>query len=136
MKNKWAIVVAVIIVAAAIIIVTSMMGRDSKPAAYSIEDGGLIISCSFGVSVPLDEIEGLTLTETAPEIASRTNGAGIGSMQKGEYRLADGSDARLYADTSLPLFIRFTQGDRVYYLNAENTEATQALYDEITAALG
>jgi hypothetical protein len=136
MKNKWAIAATIIITIAVIITVAFMMNRDSQSAEYQFEDGKLTISCSFGVSVPLDEIEGLTLTETAPQIETKTNGAGIGSMQKGEYRLSDGSDARLYIDTSVPLFISFLQGNTVYYLNAESIDATQILYDKIATALG
>ena len=136
MKNKWAIAATIIIAIAVIVTIAFMMNRDSQPAEYTLEDARLTISCSFGVSVPLDEIEGLMLTETAPEIETKTNGASIGSVHKGEYRLADGSDAHLYIDTSIPLFIRFSQGDTLYYLNAESLEATQSLYDKIAAALG
>lgn len=135
MKSKWAIIATIIITLAVIVTVAFMMNRDSQSAEYRIENSQLVISGSFGVSVPLEEIQGLTLTEDAPDIETKTNGAGIGSMHKGEYRLADGSAARLYIDTSIPLFIRFMQGDTVLYLNAEDTEATQALYDLITAAL-
>jgi hypothetical protein len=135
MKSKWVIAVAIVITITVIVIVAFMMNRDSQSAEYQIEDGRLAISCSFGVSVPLDEIDGLTLTETAPEIETKTNGAGIGSMHKGEYRLSDGTSARLYIDTSVPLFVRFSQGGTVYYLNAENAEATQALYAELSAAI-
>ena len=134
--KKWAIAATIIIAIAVIVTIALMMNRDSQSAEYRIEDSQLVISCSFGVSVPLDEIEGLTLTEAAPEIETKTNGAGIGSMHKGEYRLTDDNPARLYIDTSTPPFIRFTQGDTVFYLNAESPEATQALYDEILAALG
>jgi len=135
MKNKWAIVAAIIITIAVIVTVALMMNRDSKPAMYQIEDGQLVITCSFGVSVPLDEIQGLLVTDAAPGIETKINGAGIGSMHKGEYRLTDGSYARLYIDSSVPLFIRFSQGDTIYYLNAESAEATQALYDELLLAL-
>ena len=136
MKNKWAVIAAIIITIAVIIIVALMLNRDSQPAVYSIEDGQLVITCSFGVSVPLDEIVGLKITKTAPGIATKTNGAGIGSIHKGEYRLTDGSAARLYIDSSIPLFIRFTQDGTVFYLNAETAEATQALYDELREVLG
>ncbi len=135
MKSKWAIAATVVIAIGVIVAIALMMNRDSQPAQYSIEDGQLIISCSFGVSVPVDEIGELTLTETAPEIETKTNGSGLGSMQKGEYRLVGGDNARLYIDTSIPLFVRFMHDNTVYYLNAETQEATQSLYDQIKAAL-
>jgi hypothetical protein len=136
MKSKWAVAAAVIIAIAVIIAVALMMNRDGKPAEYRIEDERLVISCSFGVSVPLEEICALEITETAPGIGAKTNGASIGSMHKGEYKLADGSAARLYIDDSIPLFIRFTQGDTVFYLNSDTVETTQALFDQLREALG
>jgi hypothetical protein len=136
MKNKWAFIAAGLIIVAVAVVLIIMMSGDSKPAAYEIKDGELVITCSFGVSVPLNEITSLELTEDAPQIATKTNGAGIGSMQKGEYKLQDGSKARLYIDDEMPPFIRFVQGDTIFYLNSDSPEATQTLFDELSAAVG
>ncbi len=136
MKNKWAIIVAGLIIVAVAVVIVMMMSTDSKPAVYEIKDEELIITCSFGVSVPLEDITSLELTKDGPQIATKTNGAGIGSMQKGEYLLTDGSKARLYIDDEMPPFIRFMQGDTVFYLNSDSKEATQALFDELQAAIG
>jgi len=136
MKNKWAIIAAGLIIVAVAVLVIMMMSKDSKPAAYEIKDDELVITCSFGVSVPLDQITSLELTEDAPQIATKTNGAGIGSMHKGEYQLQDGSKARLYIDDEMPPFIRFIQGDTVFYLNSDSQEATQALFDTLSDAVG
>lgn len=136
MKSKWAIAVTIIIAVAVIATVALMMNRDSQPAEFSLRDGQLVISCSFGVSVPLEEIAGLELTETVPEIDTRTNGASVGCVHKGEYKLAGGNPARLYIDASVPPFIRFTQGDTVFYISAGNAEATRALYADLLAAAG
>jgi hypothetical protein len=135
MRNKWAVIAAGVIIVAVAIVVVIMMSTDSKPASYEIKDGELVITCSFGVSVPLEEITSLELTQDAPQVASKTNGAGIGSMQKGEYLLQDGSKARLYIDDEMPPFICFMQGDTVFYLNSDSPEATQALFDELAAAV-
>lgn len=136
MKNKWVIIAAGLIIVAVAVVIVMMMGTDSKPAVYEINNEELIITCSFGVSVPLEDITSLELTQDAPQIATKTNGAGIGSMQKGEYQLQDGSKARLYIDDEMPPFIRFMQGDTVFYLNSDSPEATQALFDELHAAIG
>jgi hypothetical protein len=136
MKSKRAVIAAFVITLAVIAVVAFLMNRDSKPAEYRIGDGKLTISCTFGVAVPLSEISAPELTETAPEVRSKTNGSGIGTVSKGEFLLSDGSAARLYIDSAVPPFIRFTQGGRVFYINAGTAETTQALYDELLAALG
>ncbi len=135
MKNKFAIILGSIIVVVVTIVVIVMMNGSSKPAVYEIKGGELVITGSFGVSVPLDDIASLELTQAAPDIATRTNGAGIGSMYKGEFKLADGRKARLYIDDEISPFIRFIQGDTVFYLNSGSPESTQALFEEIQAAL-
>ncbi len=135
MNNKIAIIITSVIVIAVVIVVAVMMSTDSNPAAFDIKDGSLVITCSFGTTVPLSEISSLEFTDTAPDIKTKTNGAGIGSMQKGEYLLADGSKARLYIDTSASAFVRFVQGDTVFYLSADSAEATKELFAQLDAAV-
>lgn len=131
MKNKWAYIAAGIIVAAVAVVVALMMTTDSKDAQFAVEDDALVISCSFGVTVPLSEIENLELTTDVPQIENKDNGAGIGSMQKGQYTLAGGTKARLYVDLEAPVFIRFSRGGKVYYLSAESEDATRALFEQL-----
>ena len=131
MRNKIAAIAVAIIVAAVIVFVGFMMARDSKAAKFEVTADTLSIQCSFGVDVPLDEIKDLKLTDKLPAIAIKTNGAGIGGMKKGEYQLEDGRQARLYLDIEQPLFITFTQADTVFFLNAETTEDTHKLYDQL-----
>ena len=133
--NKWAFIAAAVIVAAVAAIVTLMMTGDKKEAQFSVEDGALNISCSFGVTVPLDEIEGLELTQDTPLIAIKDNGAGIGSMQKGQFTLEDGTKARLYINEEAPVFIRFNNGSEVFYLSAESENTTRALYEQLMSAI-
>ena len=136
MRNKIAIIAAVVIIVAVAVVVGVMMTSDSKAAAIKIKDDALVISCSFGVTVPLDDISDLTFTEELPKIATKTNGASIGRMHKGEYEFADGSQARLYLNDEVPAYVRFTQGDTVFYLNADTIEDTKEIYDELQKAIG
>ncbi len=135
MSRKVSLIITAIIVVVVAVVVGTMMTADSKAATFELKDGNLVITCSFGTSVPINEISSLELTDTAPDIKTRTNGAGIGSMQKGEYLLADGSKARLYVDTSASLFIRFVHSDTVFYINSDSAEATQSLFAELEAAV-
>ena len=136
MKNKGALIAGAVIIAAAAIAVALMMTNDSKDAQFSVDDSALNITCSFGVTVPLDEIESLELTQDVPQVASKDNGAGLGSMQKGQYTLEGGVKARLYIDEEAPVFIRFSHGGEVYYLSAESEDATRALFEQLIAAAG
>ena len=136
MRNKWAIIAGAIFTAAIVVVVVLMMTNDSKDAQFSVDNIALNITCSFGITVPLDEIENPELTRDVPQIKNKDNGAGIGSMQKGQYTLEGGVKARLYIDQEAPVFIRFSRGGEVFYLSAETEDATRALFEQLKAATG
>jgi hypothetical protein len=133
MKSRILIGAAIVIAAAAAVFF--MMTRDSKPSPFEISEGNLVIGGSFGVTVPLADIADLDLTDVPPEIGTKTNGAGLGSMYKGEFELKDGTKARLYIDASKPPFIVFRNGDTIFYLNSGTPEETQALYQKLSEGI-
>jgi hypothetical protein len=133
MKLKIFIGAAIVVAAAAAVFI--MMMGDSKPSPFEVSSGDLVIGGSFGVTVPLADITDLDLTDVPPEIKTKTNGAGLGSMYKGEFVLMDGKKARLYIDASQPPFIIFRDGDTVFYLNSGTPEETQALYQKLSEEL-
>ncbi len=100
-----------------------------------LDENNLQIQGSFGISVPLDDISGLTLKNEIPAIGTRTNGSGLGSHYKGEFTLQDGTKARLYVDASKQQFVSFVQGGTAFYINSDTPEKTQELYDQLKAAL-
>jgi hypothetical protein len=133
MKLKIFIGVAIVVAAAAAVFI--MMMGDSKPSPFEVSSGNLIIGGSFGITVPVSDVTGLDITEAPPEIETKTNGSGLGSMYKGEFELKDGTKARLYIDASKPPFIIFKNGDTVFYLNSGTPEETQALYQKLSEEL-
>ncbi len=135
MRIKWAVIAGVVFTAAVIVVVALMMTNDSKDAQFSVDDSALNITCSFGITVPLDEIENPELTQDVPQIINKDNGAGIGSMQKGQYTLEGGVKARLYIDEKAPVFIRFSCSGEVYYLSAESEDGTRALFEQLQSAI-
>lgn len=133
MNRKYGLF-TVIIIAVVVVIVAVMLVNDSQPPVYEIKDGNLAISCSFGVSVPVAEISGLELTEDKPSIKTKTNGADVGSVYKGEFLLQDGAKARLYVNLKSPPFIRFSHGGVIYYINTDTQENTKELFRLLNAS--
>jgi hypothetical protein len=118
------------------VFVAFLLLKDSKPSAVEIKDGNLIISGSFGLTVPISGISDLKMTESPPKITSRTNGSGIGTVYKGEFRLEGNIKARIYADASKPPFMTFYYDGTVFYINLGTAEELQALYGQLADALG
>ena len=131
MNKKYGLL-TVIIIAVVVALVALMLANASKPPVYEIADNTLNIQCSFGVPVPVAEISGLELTDTAPEIKTKTNGADIGSIYKGEFLLKDGAAARLYIDKNSPPFIRFAQGGIIFYINTGTQDDTKTLFNRLS----
>ena len=129
MKKVFIAAGLIIVIVAAVVI---MMTNDSKPSAFAIEDGSLIISGSFGVSVPVNTISDLSLTEISPVIKTKTNGSGVGSICKGEFELQGGAQARLYADISKSPFVVFNSNGTIYYINLATPDETRALYQRLS----
>jgi hypothetical protein len=133
MKHKFFIAAGLIVVIALGVFI--MMLGDSKPSSFELKDGNLVIGGSFGVSVPLSGISGLGLADIPPKIETKTDGAGLGTVYKGEFTLDGGVKARLYYDALKPPFITFSSGGTVFYINAATPEETQALYQQLEDAL-
>jgi hypothetical protein len=134
MRTKISVALGLVIFAAVAAGIVFMMTKDSKPPVYEIEDTNLVISCSFGTSVPVKEISELALVESPPQIATKTNGLGLGSIYKGSFKLSDSRAARLFIDTKIPLFIVFKYADTVFYINDTTAEQTKALFDKLSQA--
>jgi hypothetical protein len=132
MRQKFIIAAALMIVIS--VVVVFMLLRDSKPSSFAVNDGNLIIGGAFGVTVPVAGIANPNITESPPKIASRTNGSGVGTVYKGEFRLEGNLNARIYADASKPPFIKFSYDNTIFYINLGTAEETQALYRQLTDA--
>lgn len=130
---KTALIALVFLAIAGIAVVIMMLG-DSKPSTFEIEDNMLVIGSSFGVSVPLLEISNIELTESIPKTTYKTNGLGLGSIKKGEFKMEGIEKAQLYIDESVPAFIRFIHADTVFYINMATPEETRQLYQTLMAA--
>jgi hypothetical protein len=132
---KPRIILAIVMVIVIALVLFLIVNGDSKVSTCEIKDGNLKINGSFSVTVPVAEISALELKDTIPKIATKTNGSGLGSVCKGEFKFVDGRKARLYVDASKPPFISFTQGTTVFYINTETPGKTKELFDQLKAVV-
>lgn len=105
----------------------------AKPAEYTLENGVFKISGMYGQKVPVNEITGLELKETIPEIITRTNGSDIGSKKKGHFKLKDIGSVKLFTDVSKPPFIYIKSNSDNIILNCEDGTKTRDLYERLRA---
>jgi formate hydrogenlyase subunit 3/multisubunit Na+/H+ antiporter MnhD subunit len=119
-------VTVVTLIGAGIIIYFSM-----QPTKFDVDSGAFTISGMYGDTMSWEQISDIQLVRELPDIAVRTNGSAIGSKLKGNFKLENGDEAKLFVDKSVPVFITFTRNGELYYLNKPSVEATEKLYEEM-----
>lgn len=104
----------------------------SRPLRISLADGTLEIGGSYGMTLKASDIRRVDLRDSLPDIEMRTNGIGMGNIQKGHFLLKDIGVCRLYVDMDNPPFIcLWLEDGEVIFLNHQNPAETAALYDAL-----
>jgi hypothetical protein len=85
----------------------------------------------YGRRVDWEKIDKVSLEEKLPQIKARTNGASIGEINKGNFRLSDKSRAVLYIFSSQPPFIYIESKQGLIIINDKDKEVTLKFYNEI-----
>lgn len=76
------------------------------------------------------------LLDTIPEVVERTNGAAIGEVKKGTFKLADYGLTRLYLLSNEGPYLQVRINDFYVLINYEEATETKALYEELKTKLG
>lgn len=104
---------------------------------YTVDGRTLTISGQFGVELNLEGTSVTHVFARLPEIETRTNGAAVGTVKKGTFKINGAKAYMNVMDENAADYILITDQDGyAYYIACETTEETDALYDQITAALG
>src|SRR5690606_9732568 len=106
----------------------------SQPTEFTLEQNELKISGAYGTVIPYSDIENLKLSETIPQIELRTNGLGMGSIQKGHYKIEDMGDALLFMRSrSGVVIIIQCEGEKIVMINSAEPEETGTIYKQLKA---
>ncbi|ETA79144.1 DUF3784 domain-containing protein [Youngiibacter fragilis] len=101
-----------------------------KESSVAIEGDSVKVSGIFGRSIPLGDIEDIRIVETLPVVTMRTNGAAIGSVLKGRFKLVGANRAYLYLYKSGGPYILIETLDYPVYLNFRDDKT---LYNTMVA---
>jgi multisubunit Na+/H+ antiporter MnhB subunit len=130
-KHLPAVIVSAITVAV-LALVSVMIIRDMRPTEATIADGKITFSGSYGLTVPLAQIEKCELRDEIPRITMKTNGFALGGICKGDFRLDGLGKCRLYIDRkNAPyLFLETSDGRKIVY-NSPDPAATREIFDAL-----
>ncbi len=130
--NRWIYVLwaAILLLVISVVVVPNYRDVRVQPDA-----SGFTIKGVYGMTIPYPELEQVDTVAVLPAISLRTNGYAFGKTLTGNFKLADGSRAKLFVKKGSPPFIRIQSRDRVpVYINFEDKDQTLALFNRLRAS--
>jgi hypothetical protein len=85
----------------------------------------------YGFDIRFDEIVTIDTLPELPRIKTRTNGFATGKYLKGNFRLQDKSNVKLFVRKKSAPYIHITTDKESVYLNSSEDGKVEELYDEI-----
>jgi hypothetical protein len=107
--------------------------RETK---VTVTSSGITIGGMYGLTVNCSDILQIDTVSAMPQIRLRTNGYAFAKNLKGNFRLQDQENARLFIKAGTPPYIFIRTKDHNIYLNKKDSQKTRDLYMLITAGCG
>lgn len=111
-----------------------------KERIFVYEDGIKIKDLMYPLTIPNDTIVSINMIDRLPLLKYRTNGTGIGPIQKGYFTvknsfLEHSENATLYIRNKNASAIEIRTVNGLVYINQKNDELTQYLFDEMKSTV-
>jgi hypothetical protein len=108
----------------------------TRPPHVTVSENYIKISGLYGVHLRVNDIDHIELREALPRIKSRTNGMDLfGIAKRGIYSLEELGRTRLISFSTGGPFILMHAGNEWIVINFKNPNETEALFDELEAAV-
>lgn len=111
-------------------VVFSSLINGSRQNSYTISNGVLDISGTYGERINISDIVNVELKDNLPGSLYKRNGFNLNTILKGHFN-SDMGNIMLYVDTSKPPFIYIYEGERITILNYKSSDKTKELYNEL-----
>ncbi len=107
-----------------------------KEKIFIYEDGIKIKDLMYPLTIPNDAIVSINMIDRLPILKYRTNGTGMGAIQKGYFTVKNpfqehSENATLYIRNKNASAIEIRTVNGLVYINQKNDELTQYLFDEM-----
>jgi len=124
-------IVGIIVIPAILICIATL------PPKVIIDATDINISGVYGVKYQKSEIKTIEITDSMPKIKLRTNGIGMGRIQKGDFSIENMGKCKLLLQnhTVPPFIVIIDHNDETLFLNFNNPEETQSMYSLLQNSL-
>ncbi|MGL5614646.1 MAG: DUF3784 domain-containing protein [Sarcina sp.] len=96
-----------------------------------VENNTLVIEGGFGIELPKEDINDVTLLDSMPKVKNKKSGSNLGNYRKGLFTLDNNEVVNLYLESNKGPYLRIqsTKGD--FYINFKDSKETKKIYEEI-----
>jgi len=118
--------VAIVLAALFLPVILVVAGRRETKTEF--KENGISISGIYGIDINYNDIKQLDTLPQLPAIKLRTNGYALGGTLKGNFRLQDKTDVKLFVEKGSPPFIYIETEEYKIYLNNKVPSLTRELF--------
>lgn len=130
-RNTLAIVLGLGIVLIAGALVFTMMRGTNKETEVSVHNGAITFAGQYDASYSLNDLVDVRLQDSIPEVTYKVNGASIGEVKKGDFKVEGLGTCRLYVHTSSGPYLILQFKTATVIVNFKDAQKTQALYQSL-----
>lgn len=127
--QKWIMPLFFVFILLVVALVAIPNYRETK---VQIDNDAFKIKGTYGLTIQFKDIEQVDTVSSIPKISLRTNGYSFGKTRIGNFRFADGSNAKLFVKKGFGPFVVIQSKERVpVYINFEDKQKTIDLYNRL-----
>lgn len=135
-SNSKATSIVLIVVAAIILAVNiPLFIITYKATNVEITEDTIKIVGTYKRTIPNSEVKAIKLLDSIPKIKMKTNGIGIGQIQKGNYKLEGIDKGFLYLESDTGPYIEIDTNGYTFFINYKDDNKTSELFYKLTNEL-
>lgn len=117
-----------------LIVVGAIVAWNALPSGINLQEDQMVISGAYQTSFKYSDIKQVQLENEPLRLEMRTNGISMGPINKGHYKLKDGSSALLFLRRSAPpyIHIQFKSERKPIFINLADPQATTLLFEDLS----
>jgi hypothetical protein len=124
----WGLIIAFVILA---VFLPGWIGIKTECRVDALKIKGM-----YSQTIPYAQVEKLDTISSLPAVSLRTNGYSFNETMIGNFRMEDGSDARLYIRKNSGPYIRVRQsGNKLVYISLKDRATTIGLYNQLKSKI-
>jgi Ca2+/Na+ antiporter len=128
--NSSMIIGLISLLGAAIFLFVLVNGT-KKETEVIIQGNQIVFKGQYGVTDNLKEITDIQLKDDIPAIGMKVNGAGLGEIMKGDFKVEGLGTCRLFVHSEKGPFIYMLVGGKYTIINFIDSAKTMAIYEEL-----